>query len=365
MTANALTSTLPRRSATATVRQPAPRATIARNAPARAVIPRSGPPIRDAGDRGGQEGADTVGQAPSQREHDLCSDLRAAWGRGRPHNGLRGGCPAWALPGGERRDGVIGSATAPDGGSGRWLARASDPSPPALLRIGWSGVGETTAPLGGASGRSIDGSGAARAPPAADRPQTTTSVSDCAAPAGRRIHVDLGSIPLPTVLSWRFHDTTTRAMCQSHTAQSRDGAAARNRATAPSVFALASLCWPLRTGVPAASARRPLEVLRALPGHLDRTACSGLIDGLPGRVQIQRERVRIDAVGLVDVARPRWGAMRERARSRIRSRRRPWSTSTLFDGYSCAARPTANAPCWLEFDCPATWIGLLPHPHRE
>ena len=37
----------------------------------------------------------------------------------------------------------------------------------------------------------------------------------------------------------------------------------------------------------------------------------------------------------------------------------------MFDGYSCAARPTANAPCRLEFDCPATWIGRLPHPHRE
>src|SRR3954452_19135090 len=37
----------------------------------------------------------------------------------------------------------------------------------------------------------------------------------------------------------------------------------------------------------------------------------------------------------------------------------------LFDGWSCAARPTASAPCRLELDCPATWIGLLPHPHRE
>ena len=205
------------------------------------------------------------------------------------------------------------------------MAGASDPCASAPPRIGWSGVGETTAALGGSIGsehrRLRCGEGATGGRQAADDHERP----DCAGagwpqdPRRSRIH------PTSPCSSCDSTIGPLGAMCQS--TQSRDGAAARQSCDRTIVVALGR---PIGRSELECGSKccRPLEVLRALPGDLDRTACSGLIDGLPGGVQIQRERIRVHAVGLVDVARPRCGGHGPSgARSHIRSHRRPRSTS--------------------------------------
>ena len=302
------------------------------------MIPRSGPPIADAGDRGGQEGSDTVGQAPLPREHDSCPTSLRRVGAGKT---ARVGFVAAATPGlcmgPSDGTGCVRQAPPPDGERRPELAPHRHSH---RVGSGWSGVGETTAPLGGASGRRIDWPGAARAPPAAARPQRTMSVPTTQTPAGRRIHFDLGSIPLP-ILSWAFTIGTLGRRVNRHRV-----AMVRPRDIGDRTIArcATSLCWPLRTGVP----QRVLPP----PGGSPRAARR------PGSHRLQRSD-RWTAWWRSDSARARlhrrcWTGGRcptpmrgpcARARSRSRSRRRRWSTSRCSMDDSCAARPRANAPC--------------------
>ena len=78
-----------------------------------------------------------------------------------------------------------------------------------------------------------------------------------------------------------------------------------------------------------ARVRLPGDLDRATPTPAPRAATSGLVDRLAGEVDVAGQRVRVHAVGLVHVARPRCGGHdASGARSHIRSRRRPRSTSS-------------------------------------